>query len=183
MAVTYLVSGHVDIAPTHENLRRAGRRVRHDRDVDLDAARALRSPAIVISHGSAAGTITWVSSVDGVERDWLWVGMDQAPQNVRVYLYSCSAGPALRRFLRSSEVLGHCDRVPMPVDNARDVVISFLGEVEKAMLIRQSTAADWEARIGKYINARVAEALEGLTSDGDAVALLYLQKSLGYAID
>jgi hypothetical protein len=163
---------------------RAGRRVRHDRDVDPQATIALRSGRsfIVIAHGAANGTVTWFRTDTQQELDWLWVGMPNAPSGARIYLYSCCAGPALTAFL-PDDLLGHEGRVPIPVDNARVAVLAFLLEVERAMSVEDSGPVEWRERLVRYVNRRLAIAQEGRLSDEETVTLLMLRKSFAFADD
>src|SRR5882672_1245768 len=108
--LTYLISGDSDIHPSHENIRRSGRRVRHGKEVDGDARVVLRTGRryVVVAHGNPKGTtVSWFREDWSNSQRWLYVGMKRPPEGVRLYLYSCYAGKKLPRFLKKNEVFGH----------------------------------------------------------------------------
>jgi hypothetical protein len=182
-AVTYLVSGDETIRPSHRNLRRTGRRVRFDSEVNQDAAIALKSGRrfVVVAHGRADGTVMWFSSKGGVSARWLWVGMRRPPAGTRVYLYSCKAGIQLPQHLKRCECFGHVDDVPMPTGITKTVVLRYLNQVDRLVGDRESDVNDWRPRLAKYVNKRLEAEVERPTGFMNSVALQMLRRSLGYA--
>lgn len=178
--ITYLVSGDEDIRPSHENLRRSGRRVRYDDEVDLNAAQALRQRRryVVVAHGRPDGTILWFNSAAAARVRWLWVGMPDPPTSLRLYLYSCNAGPQLSRFLHDCDCFGHSSTVPMPTDGARVVVLDFLSQVDRLVRSRNFDAATWRSALSAYVNEEWERELENRTSPLKASALQMLSESL-----
>lgn len=176
---TYLVSGDEDIRPSHENLRRKGKRVRFDTQIHEEPSRAIKSGRryIVIAHGNSSGTVKLFRTDWNESRRWLYVGMGQPPSGARIYLYSCHAGRKLPRFLRNCLALGHVDVVPTPVGGAAKVVLRFLNRVE------QSIKGDFDAsqcreELGRFVNSALIKALDG----GDILdvpTLVMLRRSLG----
>lgn len=155
--VTYLVSGAEDIHPTHDNLRRSGRVVRHGGQVTRAAPEELRQGMryVVVAHGDEAGTIFWANEPTEVGSPWLWVGMSPTPVRARVYLYCCNAGPRLSRYLRDCECFGHCSPVPAPVDEARDIVLAYLRQVEGLMHEEDFSVAHWRERLSTYVGEQL----------------------------
>lgn len=178
--ITYLVSGDDDIKPAHENLRRSGRRVRYSDEVSLDAARALRQRRryVVVAHGRPDGTILWFNPAADARVPWLWVGMPDPPTSLRLYLYSCNAGPRLSRFLSDCDCFGHSSEVPMPTDGARVVVLAFLSEVDRLVRARTFDPASWRDALSAYVNEEWERELENRTSPLKASALKLLSESL-----
>ncbi len=178
----YLVSGDENIRPSDDNLRRTGRRVRFDDDVDDDAAVELREGKafVVLAHGQANGTIKWFKSSRGSSARWLWVGMPRPPRRARLYLYSCHAGRRLPHFLKHCEAFGHVDVVPMPVGEARDAVLGFLTQVDWLVSDTPFDFDEWRGHLAEYVNRKYAAEVENPTGISIAGSLLVLRRSLGY---
>jgi hypothetical protein len=177
------VSGDDNIRPSHENLRRSGRRVRYDTQVDHNAARELKARGrfVVIAHGRSDGTVMWFSSARGTAARWLWVGMKAPPVGARLYLYSCYAGKELPTCLNRCECFGHSDEVPMPTKGTKKVVLRFLDEVDRLIQNHKTKVSSWRATLGAYVNRALVEEAEKADSDFmNSVALLLLRRSLGY---
>lgn len=180
--VPYLVSGDENIYPAHTNLKRSGRPVRHDTQVADNAADTIKTGRrfVVIAHGNAAGTISWFNSDRGTTAPWLWVGMPDPPSGGRVYLYACSAGERLRRFLTKCECFGHSTPVPMPTGGTEDVVLRYLDEVDRLMLQSEMDYATWRERLGRFVNREYAVEVLNRTGALNAAAWALLRESLGY---
>jgi hypothetical protein len=179
----YLVSGDENIRPSHENLRRSGRRVRYDTQVNDNAALELKARGrfVVVAHGRSDGTIMWFSSARGNAAAWLWVGMETPPVGTRFYLYSCYAGEKLHAHFQRCECFGHSGEVPMPTSGTRKVVLRYLDEVDRLIQNHKSELSTWRATLGAYVNRLLVEEAE--KSNGsfiNSVALQMLRKSLGY---
>src|SRR6266849_10894103 len=97
MAV-YLISGGDDVAPAAVGLLGRGRQVIHDDAVDDDAHQILRPTEqfgrhfVVVAHGTTEGTVRWYKSERATAESWIWVGMANPPEGVRIYLYCCHVG-------------------------------------------------------------------------------------------
>jgi hypothetical protein len=180
--IVYLVSGHVDIKPSHVNIRRSGRRVKYDLEVSPDAAAELRSGRtfVVVSHGRPNGTVTWYRSDRGSAQRWLWVGMDSPPKGARLYLYACMAGRRLPRWLRRCEALGHFDEVPMPVNGARAVVMRYFDEVDRVIDDRSLEPSDWRVELVRHLDEAHAAEVANPTGYLCSAALLMLRRSWGF---
>lgn len=181
--LTYLVSGDKDIDPSHDNIRRSGRRVRHGEEVDGDARLVLRSGGryVVIAHGNEGGTtVSWFRGDWTKARRWLYVGMATPPKGVRLHLYSCYAGKRLPRFLKKSEVFGHTDVVPAPKGPAKDIVLAFFTEVEALFRLPDFDREHWRLTLGEYVNRLYLAELEQRTTILAAAVLQHLRKSLGF---
>jgi hypothetical protein len=180
--VWYLVSGDPTIRPSDQNIRRSGRRVRYDVQVCPQAHRELRAGQrfVVVAHGRADGTVLWCDASGGEPRRWLWAGMAHPPANARVYVYACSAGPRVLRALRRCEALAHSDAVPMPVGNARALVLRYFREVDHLLADRHSSPADWHAHLAEYVNRAYADEVANPSSILGPGLLLMLRRSLGY---
>jgi hypothetical protein len=181
-SITYLVSGEESIRPSHQNLRRTGRTVRFDTEVDEHAAVALKTGRrfVVVAHGRADGTVMWFSSARGVSVPWLWVGMERQPSGSRIYLYSCKAGEQLPQHLDRCECFGHVDDVPMPTASTRTVVLRYLNQVDRLVGDPESDVNTWRQRLGEYVNRRLMAEADNPTHFMNSVALQLLRRSLGY---
>lgn len=175
------MSGDETIKPSDEVLRRAGRRVRFDNQVDDDAAVELKEGKrfIVVAHGQSNGTVRWYKSSTGNAERWLWVGMERPPKRTRVYLYCCKSGAKLPHFLSGCEVFGHIDVVPMPTGGAQDVVLGFLSVVERLVSSTDFDFALWRAHLARYVNREYAAEVEAPRGMLRTSALLMLRQSLG----
>jgi hypothetical protein len=180
--ITYLVSGDDDIRPADSVIRRTGRRVRYDNEVNDEAATELRPGKlyIVVAHGSEHGTVSWFKSSRNTVQSWLWVDMPRPPRNVRVYLYSCRVGRRLPRFLKHCEAFGHVDVVPMPLDAATDLVLGFLAQVELLMTSSEFDPDEWRRQLGEYVNRLLVQEVEARTGLLTGSLLVMLRRSLGY---
>ena len=180
--VSYLVSGDEQIRPSHENLRKAGRHVRHDGEVNDDASTELRGGKcfVVIAHGSADGTLRWYKSSRGSSLPWLWVGMPNAPRHVRLYLYSCKAGRKLPRYLKHCEAFGHVDEVPMPTAPVEPIVLGYLAEVDRLVSASDFDQSAWRQALAAYVDRAYVQEVENPTGMLGSSALLLLRRSLGY---
>lgn len=174
------MTGAGDVLPTHENLRRSGRRVRHGQEVQRSAAEELRSGMkyVVVAHGDDSGTIYWSLHEDEEDSRWLWVGMEQTPSRARIYLYCCNAGPQISRYLKDCECFGHCSPVPAPVDEARDVVLDYFGEVDRLMNEEGFSVGEWRERLSTFVGERLDAELEAPTSLLGPSFYLALSRSL-----
>jgi hypothetical protein len=183
--VTYLVSGDHDIRPCDVILRKSGRRVRHDREVDRTASREIRpgKKYVVVAHGNADGTIMWCRSEEGVSAKWLWVGMSSPPRGARLYLYSCRVGRVLPRYLKQCECFGHLDVVPMPVATKNDVVLAYLDQVDQLMNQPAFGVEDWRQRLTAYVNREYVNAILKSAPLASVLPLIQLRRSLGYRDD
>lgn len=181
----YLVSGDSNIRPSDENIRKTGRRVRFDREVNIRAAVELKPGGrfVVVAHGRSDGTIMWFRSDRGTADRWLWVGMTKPPRAVRLYLYACHAGKQLPRQLKHCECFGHVDKVPTPTDGQKHRVLEFLDEVDRLVRDPTLTVEDWRLQLRKFVDDAVVKETENPTDWRDALTLQYLRRSLGYADD
>ena len=179
--VLYLVSGDDNIKPSHDVLRRTGRRVRYDDAVSDDAALELREGKqfIVVAHGQSDGTVSWFSSSRGSASRWVWVGMDRPPRRTRVYFYSCKAGKKLPHYLKDCESFGHVDVVPMPTGAVKSVVLGFLKQVEYLVSSTHFDFARWRDYLARYVNKALVQEVENPTGLLNANSLLMLRRSLG----
>lgn len=109
---------------------------------------------------------------------WLWVGMPDPPQSLRLYLYSCNAGPRLSRYLRSCDCFGHSSPVPMPTDGAKTAVLAFLSRADLLMESSHFEAAAWRKALSDYVNEEWERELENRTGPLKALALQMLSESL-----
>lgn len=180
-AIWYLVSGDADIRPSDENIRRSGRRVRYDSDVDPEARRELRAGHrfVVVAHGRADGSVLWSSSANGARQRWLWADMANPPAGARVYVYACSAGPRVLSALRQCEAFAHIDSVPMPVSHARNIVLKYFNEIDRLLADLHNTSADWHAHLAQYVNDAYADEVERPSSMLGSSVLYMLRRSLG----
>ncbi len=185
--ITYLVSGDEDIHPSHENIQRTGRRVRHGRQVDGDARRVLRPGHrfVVVAHGNRAGnTVSWFRDDWDDAQPWLYVGMKQPPRGARIHLYSCFAGKKLPRFLKKSEVFGHKHAVPTPTGPAKAIVLAFFDQVEPLFDLADFDREHWRTTLGEYVNELLVQETANLHQSARSMAVLQiLRKSLGYLHD
>lgn len=166
MPVTYLVTGASDVVPTHENLRRSGRRVKYGSEVTRTAPEELRlgMKYVVVAHGDQDGVIYWSNDGAGDEIPWLWPGMNPAPGRARVYLYCCNAGPELTRALKSCDCFGHSSKIPAPVNEARAVVLEYLNEVDRLMEGEEFNVGSWRDQLIKFVGIQWDRELEEPTS-------------------
>ncbi len=165
-------------------LRKSGRYVRHDNDVDELAARILRgrNRFVVVAHGSDDGTIHWFKSDRGTSDRWLWVGMKKPPKNARVHLYACSAGTKLVPSLKQCESFGHSDSVPMPVGRQRHVVLGFLDRADRALRRSTYDVDAWRKELGDYVNQALdVESRKKKNALLNVSLLLKLRRSLANA--
>lgn len=185
MAV-YLVSGGDDVAPAVVGLQARGRHVLHDDAVHDDAHHTLHHTAelgshfVVVAHGRADGTVRWYKTARATAEDWLWVGMPNPPQNVRIYLYCCHVGKHLPGLLANCEAFGHVDSVPIPngVDDA--LILDFLDQVEELVHEEIFDREEWRTRLIAYVEAAFAAEVEQPSSLLGAPTLFLLLRSLGY---
>jgi hypothetical protein len=177
---TYLVSGAPDIAPSHKNLRRRGKVVRYDTEINGNACVAMRHGRryIVIAHGTQEGVVQLFRTDWNESRRWLYAGMPHPPKGASIYLYACHSGTALPRALRHCVVAGHFEVVPTPVDEARDVVLAFLSKVE-ALVASGATAAECRLALEKYVDKQLADAADNANIIRFPI-LHMLRKSLDY---
>jgi hypothetical protein len=179
---SYIVSGANDIAPSDKVIRRSGRRVLYDTEINQDAKQVLKKDAryVVIAHGSPSGTVSLYRTDWGESRPWLFVSMPHPPTGTRMYLYSCHVGNKLPRSLKKCEVSGPLDVVPMPVGFAKNVVLAFFAEIEKLLLDEpKCEPKKWNEKLSKFVNTQIAletekENLQTLT------ILAILRRALGY---
>lgn len=177
----YLVSGDPDILPSHEIIRQRGKLVSHDDDIGERAGEFLTANDyyILVAHGGPR-TVRLFRSTWGEQRPWLFVGMSEPPQGIRLYLYSCSAGLELPDFLDSCEAFGHVDRVPMPT--AGDGVCEFLAKVEE-VLHQEYDRDAWASELASFVNQRFVSAIRDAEQGGQdfRAPLIWtmLRKSLG----
>lgn len=165
--ITYCVSGDQDIEPTGENLRASGRDVLHGEGVDANAVVAFPAGGtfVVVAHGDEDGNVFLKQRASEPQVRWLWVGMNPQPATTRVYLYCCKAGPNLVGYLTDCHCLGHSDIVPMPVDEDKDEVISFLDEVDVVMQSASFNVATSSARLRQFVATKFDDALRSATED------------------
>jgi hypothetical protein len=182
--LTYLISGDQNIHPSHENIRRSGRRVRHGHEVDGNVRLALQRGKrfVVVAHGNEKGTsVAWFRRDWKEPKRWLYVGMAAPPVGTRVYLYCCYAGIELPRYLKKSEVFGHTHEVPMPIGPAKDVVLAFFSEVDRLMRQRTFDRALWRNALLNYLASAFAAEVLSPTTPWSAAVLLMLLRSLGFS--
>lgn len=181
--VTYLVSGAEDVKHCIELLRRTGRPVKGDREVDTVASAELKPGKryVIVAHGASSGRVMWSRSDSCEPLKWLWVGMRQPPKNVRLYLYSCHAGLKLARHLKHCECFGHSDAVPTPNGSADDIVLEYLDKVDEVVRKSRFDREKWRQVLGEFVNNRLVTEVESLSAPFNVFALLVLRKSLGFS--
>lgn len=159
--ITYYVSGDADIEPTGENLRATGRTVLQGESVSADARQALTPGGrfVVVAHGDGDGTVYLRQGVADPQVPWVWVGMNPAPTTTRVYFYCCSVGPTLAAYLERCECLGHCDVVPMPVEEDASDVVSFLDEVDEVIGLESFDSGRSVERLRRFVAEKFEAAL------------------------
>jgi hypothetical protein len=182
----YLVSGAEDIVSAVGALQSRGRAIVHDNDVHDEAHEVLREGPdggrhfVVVAHGSKDGTIRWHKTGRGTSELWLWVGMPNPPQQVRIYLYCCHVGIHLPGLLGGCEAFGHVDRVPIPADETDALILDFLDQVDALMQEPAFDAEGWRQHLIGYVQAAYAAEVEVPTALLGAPTLLLLLRSLGY---
>jgi hypothetical protein len=132
---------------------------------------------VVVAHGDAEGTVYWSADANG-DQPWLWVGMKPAPSKTRVYLYCCSAGPQLSRYLKDCECFGHCSSVPAPVEEAKPIVLAYLSEVDRLMVQSEFHSEKWRISLSTFVGEMLDEELAEPSSLLGPSFLVALGKSL-----